>query len=49
MKAVIGFLIAFFIAVIVMTVLGVAFRNDLKRMEKENPKYRKYLKDKYNI
>ena len=32
-----------------MYVMGLAFQNDLKEMEKTHPKYRKYLKDRYDV
>ena len=33
----------------IMLVIGQAFQVDLKEIEKKDPKYRKYLKDKYKI
>ncbi len=32
-----------------MYVMGCAFQNDLKDMEKTHPKFRKHLKDKYDL
>ena len=32
-----------------MWVMGKCFESDLKDLEKTNPKYRKYLKDKFDI
>lgn len=32
-----------------MYVMGWAFQQDLKEMEKTHPKYTKHLKDKYNL
>lgn len=32
-----------------MYVMGKCFESDLKDLEKTNPKYRKYLKDKFDI
>jgi hypothetical protein len=32
-----------------MWIMGKCFESDLKDLEKTNPKYRKFLKDKYNI
>ena len=32
-----------------MYILGLAFQSDLKDLEKTNPKYRKYLKEKFDI
>ena len=32
-----------------MIVFGLIFQHDLKEIEKHNPEYRKFLKDKYDI
>ena len=32
-----------------MLLMGTLFQHDLNEMEKTNPKYRKHLKDKYNL
>ena len=32
-----------------MYVMGYAFQQDLKEMEKTHPKFRKYLKNKYKL
>ena len=32
-----------------MYIMGRCFESDLKDIEKDNPKYRKFLKDKYGI
>jgi hypothetical protein len=37
------------IIITIMWVFGKAFESDLKDLEETNPKYRKFLKDKYDI
>lgn len=34
---------------IIGILFGIALREDLEYIEKKDPKYRKYLKDKFNI
>lgn len=42
-------LIGIFVIFAIMWILGKAFEADLKDLEKTNPKYRKFLKDKYGM
>lgn len=49
MENIIGLLILFLFIFGLMWVLGKVFQSDLKELEKTNPKYRKWLKDKYDI
>ena len=49
MESLINLLIMVFIILGIMSIFGIAFQYDLKELEKTNPKYRKWLKDKYNI
>lgn len=42
-------LIGLGIIITIMWIFGKAFESDLKDLEKTNPKYRKFLKDKYDI
>jgi len=42
-------LIGLSIIFLIMFVLGKAFQSDLNDLEKTNPKYRKHLKDKFDI
>ena len=45
MELIIGIVIIFGF----MLIMGLLFQHDLKQMEKTHLKYRKYLKDTYNI
>lgn len=45
----IGIGVAIIVLLLLMYFLSVAFQEDLKNLEKTNPKYRQYLKDKYKI
>lgn len=49
MENLIGFLIIIAVLFIFMCIMGLCFESDLKDLEKTNPKYRKHLKDKYDI
>jgi hypothetical protein len=49
MENLIGISVLLFIILGYMWVMGKCFESDLKELEKTNPKYRKFLKDKYNI
>jgi hypothetical protein len=42
-------IIAICIILGIMFIFGLAFESDLKDLEKSNPNYRKFLKDKYDI
>jgi hypothetical protein len=44
-----GILIGIIILFWVMYVMGCVFQKDLKDMEKTHPKFRKHLKDKYEL
>lgn len=47
METAITVLVGLWILFEIIYAIGWAFRSDLDEMEKTNPKYRKYLKDKY--
>lgn len=49
MNDLIGFLVLIIVIFGFMYIMGRCFESDLKDLEKTNPKYRKYLKDKYDI
>ena len=49
MENLIGILITVFVIVGFMWVMGKCYQHDLKEMEKTDPKYRKWLKDNYDI
>lgn len=49
MENLIGILVLLFIVFGFMWIMGKAFESDLKDLEKTNPKYRQFLKDKYNL
>jgi hypothetical protein len=42
-------IIAFISIALLGIFLGLAFREDLKLLEKDDPNYRKYLRDKFRI
>jgi len=47
-----NFIAAVFLGIVIlgfMYLMGRFFESDLKDLEKHNPQYRKYLKDKYDI
>jgi uncharacterized protein YneF (UPF0154 family) len=49
MENLIGISVTLFVILGFMWVMGKCFESDLKDLEKTNPKYRKWLKDKYDI
>jgi Na+-transporting methylmalonyl-CoA/oxaloacetate decarboxylase gamma subunit len=49
MENITGVFILLLIVLIFMWIMGKAFESDLRDLEKTNPKYRKFLKDKYDI
>jgi hypothetical protein len=44
-----GLLLLIAIVIIMHLLFGLCFQHDLKEIEKHNPEYRKFLKDKYDI
>ena len=49
MENLIGISVTLFVTLGFMWVMGKCFESDLKDLEKTNPKYRKWLKDNYDI
>jgi|LauGreDrversion4_2_1035121.scaffolds.fasta_scaffold863631_1 hypothetical protein len=49
MENLIGISVTLLVILGFMWLMGKCFESDLKELEKTNPKYRKFLKDKYNI
>jgi uncharacterized protein YneF (UPF0154 family) len=49
MENLIGISVTLFVILGFMWVMGKCFESDLKDLEKTNQKYRKFLKDKYDI
>lgn len=49
MEDLIGLVVALFVIYSLMWILSKAFQSDLRDLEKTNPRFRKYLKDKYDL
>ena len=49
MENLIGILVTLFVILGFMWVIGKCFESELKDLEITNPKYRKWLKDRYDI